>query len=210
MEKGELSRVRARSLGRTLDEAVFTFVDVETTGLSPETARVCEVAAVSYSGGSRVAQLSSLVNPGGPIPAEASAIHGITDAMVAGSPSFGELAWRLLDQIEGSVLVAHNAKFDLDFLRMEFERSGLKFPDLPVADTWYIARVFGTFSNNRLGTIARELDIPAENWHRALSDVEMTRRIFEHFMVIFRKDGAVTVADVLKRIYGADYEKQAF
>jgi len=187
-------------LHRSIDDAVFTFIDVETTGLSPRTSRVCEVALVAFQGNCRVSHFSSLVNPGLPIPPETSKIHGITDDMVRNSPAFPALIPRLITLLEGSVIVAHNAEFDLSFIEMEFIRAGLKLPELPVIDTLRIARRLGTFTNNRLGTIAKELDISAENWHRALSDVEMTRKIFEHFMLVFRKEGAVTVADVLKKI----------
>jgi len=189
-----------RALHRSIDDAVFTFLDVETTGLSPRTSRVCEVALVAFQGNCRVSHFSSLVNPGLPIPPETSKIHGITDDMVRNSPAFPALIPRLITLLEGSVIVAHNAEFDLSFIEMEFIRAGLKLPELPVIDTLRIARRLGTFTNNRLGTIAKELDISAENWHRALSDVEMTRKIFEHFMLVFRKEGAVTVADVLKKI----------
>ena len=187
-------------VNKLIDDAVFAFIDVETTGLSPQTSRVCEVALISFQGDNRVNHFSSLINPGFAIPPEVSKIHGITDDMVRNSPSFGALAPRLIDAIEGSVIVAHNADFDLSFLKMEFARAGLRLPELPVIDTLHVARGFGAFSNNRLGTIAKELDIPAENWHRALSDVEMTRRIFAHFIVVFKKDGAATVADILKKI----------
>ncbi|OGS59440.1 MAG: hypothetical protein A3J79_12340 [Elusimicrobia bacterium RIFOXYB2_FULL_62_6] len=187
-------------LTTNLDDALFAFIDVETTGLSPVTSRVCEVALVCSRGGVVAARFSSLVDPGLPIPAEASGIHGITDEMVRGAPSFGAVAPRLIAELEGAVLVAHNAEFDISFLRMEFARAGLRFPDLPEIDTLPMARGFGSFTNNRLGTIAKELEIPAGNWHRALADVEMTRRIFEHFLVIFRKDGAATVGDVRKKI----------
>ncbi len=185
------------ALRKSLDDAVFTFLDVETTGLSPRTSRVCEVALIAFQGNCRVGHFSSLVNPGLPIPPETTRIHGITDEMVGNSPAFPALAPRLIALLEGSVIVAHNAEFDLSFMEMEFARAGLKLPELPVIDTLFIARRLGTFTNNRLGTIAKELDISAENWHRALSDVEMTRRIFEHFMVIFKKDGASTVADLM-------------
>ncbi len=188
------------ALRRTLDDAVFTFLDVETTGLSPRTSRVCEVALIGFQGGCRVGHFSSLVNPGLAIPPETTRIHGITDAMVRNSPAFPALAPRLLGLLEGSVIVAHNAEFDLSFMEMEFARAGLKLPELPVIDTLHIARHIGGFSNHRLGTIAKELAISAENWHRALSDVEMTRKIFEHFMVILKKDGAVTVADVVSKV----------
>jgi len=192
---------------RSIDDTVFTFLDVETTGLSPQTSRICEVALIGFQGDCRVAQFSSLVNPGLPIPPETTKIHGITDDMVRNSPAFPALVPRLLAMLEGTVVVAHNAEFDLSFVGMEFARSGLKLPELPVIDTVHIARHLGGFTNNRLGTIAKELDISTENWHRALSDVEMTRKIFEHFMVIFRKDGALTVADILKRVPKLRYRR---
>lgn len=185
-----------------IEEAVFTFLDVETTGLSPRTARVCEVAAISFRGPDRVSTLAELVNPGHPIPPEVSKIHGITDEMVKDSPSFGGVAPRLLAMLEGSVIVAHNAEFDLGFLSMEFERVGLKFPRLPVLDTLLIARKHWKFQSNRLGNIARELNFSNENWHRALSDVEMTRKIFEHFIAAFRTAGAATVHDLIKKSGG--------
>ncbi len=192
---------------RSIDDSVFTFLDVETTGLSPRTSRICEVALIGFQGACRVSHFSSLVNPGLPIPPETTKIHGITDEMVRDSPAFPVLVPRLLALLEGTVIVAHNAEFDLSFIEMEFGRAGLKLPELPVIDTLHIARHIGGFSNNRLGTIAKELDISSENWHRALSDVEMTRKIFEHFMVIFKKEGALSVADVLKRIPNVKYQR---
>jgi len=185
-----------------IEEAVFTFIDVETTGLSPRSARVCEVASVSFRGTERVGTLAELVNPGLPIPPEVSRIHGITDEMVCNSPSFGTVAPRLLAALEGSVIVAHNAEFDLGFLNMEFERVGLRFPDLPVLDTLVLARRNWKFQSNRLGNIAKELNISSEGWHRALSDVEMTRKIFEHFITAFRAEGAATVADLILKTKG--------
>jgi DNA polymerase III epsilon subunit family exonuclease len=182
-----------------IEDAVFTFLDVETTGLSPRTARVCEVAAISFRGADRVSTLAELINPGQPIPPEVSRIHGITDAMVKDCPQFGGVAPRLLAMLEGSVIVAHNAEFDLGFLGMEFERVGLKFPQLPVLDTLILARKHWKFQSNRLGNIAKELNISNENWHRALSDVEMTRKIFDHFIAAFRAAGAATVADLIKK-----------
>ncbi|OGR51528.1 MAG: hypothetical protein A2049_12205 [Elusimicrobia bacterium GWA2_62_23] len=185
-----------------IEEAVFTFIDVETTGLSPRSARVCEVASISFRGTERVGTLAELVNPGLPIPPEVSRIHGITDEMVRHSPSFGAVAPRLLAALEGSVIVAHNAEFDLGFLNMEFERVGLRFPELPVLDTLVLARRNWKFQSNRLGNIAKELNISSEGWHRALSDVEMTRKIFEHFITAFRAAGAATVADLIQKSKG--------
>ncbi|HNT98106.1 MAG TPA: 3'-5' exonuclease [Elusimicrobiales bacterium] len=185
-----------------LDEAVFSFLDVETTGLSPRSARVCEVAAISFRGEERLGSLAELVNPGGPIPAACSAIHGITDEMVKDSPSFGEIAPRLLAMLENTVIVGHNADFDIRFLRAECERVGLKFPGLPVVDTLAIARKNWKFQSNRLGNIAAELNIPSEGWHRALADVETTRKVFAHFVNALKPAGAVTVGELWKRSGG--------
>ncbi len=185
-----------------IEDAVFTFVDVETTGLSPRAARVCEVAAISFRGADRVGTLAELVNPGLPIPAEVSKIHGITDAMVKDSPSFGGVAPRLLAMLENSVVVAHNAEFDLGFLKAECDRVGLRFPKLHVVDTLAIARKGWKFQSNRLGKIAEELNISNGGWHRALADVEMTRKIFDHFIAAFRSAGARTVADLLQKSGG--------
>jgi DNA polymerase-3 subunit alpha (Gram-positive type) len=190
-------------LDQNIDEAVFNFIDVETTGLSPDSARVCEVALIGFKGIARINQFSSLINPGGPIPPTASRINGITDDMVRQSPAFGAVAPKLLDLLEGSVIVAHNALFDINFLRMEFSRVGFKFPErLPVVDTLEIARGHWKFTNNRLGTIARELNLSSENWHRALADVEMTRKIFEHFVSAFKNNGVATVGDLVKKSCG--------
>ena len=187
-------------LDQTIDSAVFNFIDVETTGLSPDSARVCEVALIGFKGAARVNHFSSLINPGGPIPPTASRINGITDEMVRSSPSFGDVAPKLLDLLEGSVIVAHNAPFDINFLKMELSRVGLKFPEhLQVVDTLEIARGHYKFTNNRLGTIAGELNLSSENWHRALADVEMTRKIFEHFVSAFKSGGAITVGDLVKK-----------
>ena len=146
--------------------------------------------------------LAELVNPGMPIPAEVSKIHGITDAMVKDSPSFGGVAPRLLAMLENSVVVAHNAEFDLGFLKAECDRVGLRFPKLHVVDTLLIARKGWKFQSNRLGKIAEELNISNGGWHRALADVEMTRKIFDHFITAFKSAGARTVADLLQKSGG--------
>lgn len=183
----------------SIDEAVFTFIDVETTGLSPRAARVCEVAAVSFRGADRLDTLAELINPGMPIPPEVTRIHGITDAMVKDRSSFGGVAPRLLTMLENSVIVAHNAEFDLGFLTAEFERVGLRFPKLPVVDTLAVARKSWKFKSNRLGNIAAELNFSNEGWHRALSDVEMTRKLFEHFIAAFKGAGVSTVGGLLEK-----------
>lgn len=112
----------------------FAFVDVETTGSSPLASRVTEVAVIGAqraAGGDWVVtdEWSSLVNPCAAIPAEIQFLTGITPAMVAKAPTFGELAGELLPRLAGSdtVFVAHHARFDYGFLKAEFARCGIEF-----------------------------------------------------------------------------------
>ena len=189
-------------LSKSIDDIVFASIDVETTGLSPLNSRVCEIAAVTFQGVEKKEDFSALVNPEMSIPCVASNVHGITDDMVCQSPKFGEVVHKLTAIMEGTVLLGHNVKFDIKFLEMEFERVGMKFPELAFVDTLEIARKFGKFNNNKLGTIAKELGISVDGWHRALNDVIMTQKIFEHFIIIFKKDGIVTFGDMMKKIKG--------
>ncbi|MCG2725528.1 MAG: 3'-5' exonuclease [Elusimicrobia bacterium] len=185
-----------------IEDIVFTSIDVETTGLSPSNSRICEIAAITFQGAERKNDFSTLINPETVIPCEVSQIHGITDAMVFQSPKFWEVIHKLMAIMEGTVLVGHNIKFDIKFLEMEFKRVGMKFPELTVIDTLELARKFGKFSNNKLGTVARGLGISVDGWHRALNDVIMAQKIFEHFIIIFKKDGIVTLGDMIRKING--------
>ncbi len=183
-----------------IDEALFTFLDVETTGLSPKKERVCEVAMSGFRNFKRIYSFSSLINPQKKIPQNIIDLNGITNEMVANSPLFPSLIPLILANIENSVLVGHNVNFDIGFLSCEFERAGFKFPDLLSIDTWKMAKKLGKFSSNSLGNIARSLEIPTENWHRAGNDIEMTRKVFEYFIVMLRKDGVNTVKELIKAI----------
>ncbi|MDE2290689.1 MAG: 3'-5' exonuclease, partial [Elusimicrobia bacterium] len=109
--------------GTPLAAVSFAFVDTETTGLSPRSGgRVCEVGIVVTKGGREVKRFQSLVNPDCPISCGAMMVHGITDEMVEQEPCFKELAGEVAECLQGSVFVAHNAPFDVGFLKAEFER----------------------------------------------------------------------------------------
>ncbi|MGH6612211.1 MAG: 3'-5' exonuclease, partial [Burkholderiaceae bacterium] len=108
----------------------LAFVDVETTGSSPQRERVTEVGVVrvDFDGDQmRVDEWATLVNPGVPIPAEIQWLTGITNEMVRRAPPFEEVAQALFDRLEGAIFVAHNARFDYGFLRAEFTRAGLAY-----------------------------------------------------------------------------------
>src|SRR5919201_2708607 len=143
-----------------LREHTFAVVDVETTGLSARTGdRICEVAVVLARGGQIVDQVQTLVNPQKPISRAAAAVNGISDHMVRNSPTFHQVAPALLEALDGAVLVAHNASFDLSFISAELRAAGFNPPANPVVDTLALARRCYTFSSNKLGDVARELGI---------------------------------------------------
>ncbi len=162
---------------------IFLALDFETTGLDSTVGRVVEVGAIRFSLGSdgffEEASMACLVDPGMPIPQRASAIHGISDADVAGAPSFREVAPALLALAEGAVIVAHNVRFDLSFLDAELSRLGLSRPPAETADTVVLSRrAFPGRASYRLGAIASALGIDAGSAHRALDDARTCMRLY--------------------------------
>jgi DNA polymerase-3 subunit epsilon len=143
-----------------LGEVTFTVLDVETTGLSAHLGdRVCEIALLRCRGGGELARFQSLVDPGRPISPGARAVNGIADEELAGAPSFAEVSATVLDFLEGSALVAHNAPFDLSFLNRELEICGCTPISGVIIDTLALARRCYRFSSNSLGSVARYLGL---------------------------------------------------
>jgi len=160
-----------------LHEVDFVVVDLETTGASAATCAITEVGAVRVRGGEVVAELGTLVRPPGPIPAEITALTGISDAMVASAPSIGQVLAPLLEVARGAVLVAHNAPFDVSFLKAACAATGREWPAPPVVDTLRLARAVlsrGEVRNHKLGTLAEHLSARTTPTHRALDDARAT------------------------------------
>lgn len=177
-----------------LTELKFACLDTETTGLSPDGGgKICEIAVSVSQNGRVVEEFSTLLNPGFPMSPAVIAIHGITNEMVKDAPSFADVLPRLLGILDGCVLVAHNADFDLSFLQAEFAACGVHFPPYPVIDTLKLARKSGRFERNRLGLIAQELGISCEGWHRAMADTKMAEQIFYYFLTTLNKHGVHTL-----------------
>jgi DNA polymerase III subunit epsilon len=181
-----------------LDELAFTFVDVETTGLDPATGdRVCEIALLRVQGEREIARFESLVHPQMPMRPGALAVHGITDAMLVGAPIFATLLPQIHALLQDAVLVAHNARFDMGFLRHEWQLAGHTFPFLAVVDTLALAQARYRFPHNSLGAIASELGITPTALHRAMADVCTTWQVWQRFVADMRQEGPVTLAHVL-------------
>ncbi|MDX6224410.1 MAG: polymerase subunit epsilon [Frankiales bacterium] len=174
-------------LGRPLHTTAFVVVDLETTGGSSVTEAITEIGAVKVRGGEVLSELQTLVNPGAPIPALISVLTGITDHMVASAPRIGSVLPAFLDLLaDGAVVVAHNAPFDVGFLRAACQREGYRWPDPEVLDTARLARRVLTRDEApdcKLSTLARVFRTSVQPTHRALDDaratVEVLHRLIE-------------------------------
>jgi DNA polymerase-3 subunit epsilon len=163
-------------LGTPLRDVTFVVVDLETTGARAEDG-ITEIGAVKVRAGERLGEFQTLVDPGAPIPAFISVLTGITDAMVAGAPRLEAALPAFLEFAAGSVLVAHNAPFDVGFLKAACARHGHPWPAFTVVDTVRLARHVVTRDeapNCKLGTLARVFRSPTTPNHRALDDARAT------------------------------------
>ncbi len=182
-------------------ETYFAFLDVETTGLDPNSGdKICEIAVIKTVNGQIADEFVTLINPGRNIPERAVSIHGITQTMVNRAPLFRDMAKDLLDFLNDTVIVAHNARFDLEFLRLELRNLNLSLPENNIIDTLAIARRYYTFPSNSLGDIARYIGLPIDKQHRALADVTTTKDILEYFIKDLERRGIrlKSLKDILK------------
>lgn len=190
---------RTDFLSKGLPEVVFCFLDVETTGLDPYLGdRICEIALLKTINKEVVGTFHSLVNPARPISPDAYAVNFISDEMVKDAPLFDAIANQVLEFMRGTVLVAHNAPFDLSFLSVQLRLLNLPRPDNWVIDTLRLARKYYRFPGNDLGTIARCLNIKPERRHRALADVQTTKQIFDVFLNDFQTRGVEQLEMLIK------------
>ena len=159
----------------------FTIVDVETTGWAPDEAGITEVGAVRVHDGRVVAEYSSLVNPGTPVPPAITELTGISDQMLSSAPPIAVVLPGLLAFAEGSVIAAHNAPFDLGFLTAACSGMGRDWPAFEVLDTVRLARhLMATpqeVPDRKLATLASFFGTPVRPSHRALDDARATAAV---------------------------------
>ncbi len=156
--------------------AAYAVFDCETTGTTPGEDEIVSLALVRLDPeGAETARHVTLVRPSGPIPAEATAVHGIGDADVADAPAFAEIAEELLGLLAGAVFVAHNARFDLAMLQDAFARAGIDYRPAGVACTLEAFRLLEPLAHDhRLESICERRGIVLEDAHEALADVLAT------------------------------------
>ena len=199
------SRAAAALADTPLDALTYVVFDSETTGLLPDQGdEICQIAGLRLVNGRRVAGevFDMLVNPGRPIPPKATGVHGISDAMVAEAPGVAEAVARFRDFAEGAVLIAHNAPFDMTFLRRREAEIGRAF-DNPVLDTVLLsAVVYGQTEVHSLDALTHRLGItiPEEARHTAIGDTIATAEAFLKLLPMLKGKGLFTFGDVLSEV----------
>ncbi|MFO0905723.1 MAG: exonuclease domain-containing protein [Pirellulales bacterium] len=177
----------------------FIAFDLETTGLHPAGSQIVEIGAVRFRGdGTVLAQFQQLIDPGCPIPRHATAVHGISDRDVQGQPTIREALQRFLEFVRQapSIMMAHNAAFDLGFLSFALGRLREPCPDAPVVDTLRLSRHRLPLPNHKLETIGRHLQLIDDEEHRALADTLLLKDVFLH--LIGRRPAIQSVAQLFE------------
>jgi DNA polymerase III subunit epsilon len=170
-------------LGTPLSHVRFCVIDLETTGASPTTCGITEIAAARYEGGECTGTFTTLVNPGIPIPPQITYLTGITEAMVGPAPTIDSILPALIEFVGTDVIVGHNVRFDLGFLNAALtSRAYAPFAN-KVVDTLRLARrlLRDETPNCKLGTLAEAFNLPHRPTHRAMSDVLATADLL-HFI----------------------------
>lgn len=190
-------------LGRPLAQTTFVVLDLETSGSSPKTgAGITEIGAVKIRGGEVIGTFQTFINPGTPIPPFITVLTGITDAMVFAAPKITEALPTLLEFLGSeadTVFVAHNAPFDLGFLKAAASTHGYPMPKFPVLDTAKLARQVLTKDevvNCKLGTLAKFFNATTSPTHRALDDALATVDVLHGLIARLGNLGITTLEEL--------------
>lgn len=185
-------------LGTPLAGVTFCVLDLETTGGSPADSAITEIGACKVQMGEVVGSFHTLVNPGQPVPAFVRLLTGISDDLLIEAPDIAAVLPSLLEFLKGTVLVAHNARFDVGFLNAALERCAYPRLDNRVIDTAILARkiLAGEVSNHKLSTLARHLRCAHQPNHRAYTDVLATIDVLHHLIERVAGFGVTTLEDL--------------
>ena len=177
-------------------DADYVVFDLETTGFSPETNRIIEIGAVKVQNGKIVDKFSTFVNPQVPIPFRIEQLTSINDSMVIDAPVIADILPEFMKFCEGCVMVAHNADFDMSFIKKNCQRLDIDCKPT-IVDTVALARVLLPNLNRfKLDTVAKALGVSLENHHRAVDDAGCTAEIFVKFIEMLRERGMSTLDEV--------------
>lgn len=192
----DLGNVVTMPKGQKLDDTFVVF-DIETTGLSKEREMITEIGAVKVENGKIVDRFSAFVNPGKPIPQEITKLTGITDEMVSTAPKIQEVLPSFLEFTKDAILVAHNASFDMGFIRVAAERYCNIEIENTVLDTLELARILlPQLNKHKLNIICEHLNISLVGHHRAVNDAEATAEMFLKFRDMLMEKNVFTLDEI--------------
>lgn len=195
---------------KDLFETGFVVFDLETTGAKAPPCRITEIGAYRVKNGVVMDKFHTLINPETTIPPFIVSLTGITDEMVRDAPKFREVADDLLDFIGDSVLVAHNARFDIGFLNHEI---GMVYEDYRVANpslcTVQLSRkLLPDIENHKLKTVANHYSVELVNHHRASDDAHATAWIFVKLLELLRSNGVYDIGGAKKFTLRNNYARE--
>ncbi len=191
----DLKEIVTNSKNQSLEESYIVF-DIETTGFSPIKNNIIEIGAVKVAGGEIIDRYSTFVNPKEPIPFQIEKLTGIKDEDVMEAPEITKVLPEFLEFARDSVLVAHNANFDMSFILENAKRQQID-TDFTYVDTVGISRmILKNQAKHTLDAVAKTLGISLENHHRAVDDAAATAEIFVKFIRMLKEEGADTLDKV--------------
>ncbi len=195
------------SKGQNLEDATYCVLDLETTGLSFRTEKITEIGIMKVKNHKVIDEFCTFVNPEKPIPQKVVEVTNITDDMVKDAPTIEEILPKVLEFIGDSVLVAHNADFDIGFLKHNCTELGLQLGNTYI-DTLRLAKaLFPEYKKYKLGIIAENLGIEVDVAHRALDDVDTTVKVFNIMLDMLKDKKIITLDDMENKLVGkADYK----
>ena len=174
----------------------FVVFDIETTGFSPVSNRIIEIGAVKVVNGEIADKFSTFVNPQVPIPYHIEKLTGINDSMVMDAPMIEEVLPQFMEFCKDAVMVAHNASFDMSFIKENVMRQQLN-KTFTYADTLGIARVlFPNQAKHTLDAVCKTMGISLENHHRAVDDAGATAEIFVKMIPLLKEQGVTNLKQV--------------
>ena len=200
LNEGILELIQENFANRKLHETEYVVFDLETTGAKCPPCRVTEIGAYRVSNGKITDEFHTLVNPEMPIPFFITGLTGISDRMVRHEPKFREIAADFLEFIGDSVLVAHNAHFDLRFLNHEIGRihENYRVANPHLCTVQLSRKLLPHIENHRLNTVAEYYSVALINHHRASDDARATAHIFINLLDELQTRGVEDLASAKK------------
>ena len=174
----------------------FAVVNIETTGSTPQSAGITEIAIVIHNGVEVTGKYVTLINPRHKIPPFIVNMTGISDEMVAGAPLFEEVAPQIYNLLNGRVFVAHNVSFDYSFVHYLLGRSGFQWSAPKLCTIKLSRRVFPGLEKYGLGSLTRDLGIRIEGRHRAWGDAAATAQVLT---MAIEKEGMQPIHNLLAK-----------